>query len=121
MNQKIEKVMSEWEPLKVEYALPNSTVPITDLWTVAYDMSETIKELAEREAAMIKAFERLLEEFLPYSSCNKRGQPKNMWRIKLDNFFGYSNRRDAGAFLIWDNARKALSEFKQENPSTLKE
>lgn len=70
--------------------------------------------LSDKEAAMIKAFERLLCEFSPYSSRSKRGQPKTIWRARLDNFFGYSNRRDAGAFLIWDNAHKALSEFKQE-------
>ena len=74
----------------------------------------------EKEAAMIKAFERLLVEFSPCSPFNRRGQPETMWRIRLDNFFGYSNRRDAGAVLIWDNAYKALSEFKQEREAAEK-
>jgi|TARA_R110000822_G_scaffold308497_1_gene436508 hypothetical protein len=52
----------------------------------------------EKEAAMIKAFERLLQEFSPSPSlCSARN----------------GNRKDAGAKLIWDNAYKALSEFKQ--------
>lgn len=67
---------------------------------------------SEKEAVMIKAFERLLCEFSPYSSRSKRGQHKTRWRSGLDNFFGYSNRRGAGAKLIWDNAYKALYEFK---------
>lgn len=59
LNQKIEKVMSEWKPLKAEYALPNNTVPITDFWTVAYDMAEIIKELTEREAKLISFLNKM--------------------------------------------------------------
>jgi len=69
----------------------------------------------EIDAQLIKAFERLLEEYSPYSASSNRCKPKNIWRCRLDDFFGYSNRRDVGAKLIWANAYKALNEYRKRN------
>jgi len=69
----------------------------------------------EIDAELIKAFERLLEEYSPYSASSNRCKPKNIWRCRLDDFFGYSNRRDVGAKLIWANAYKALNEYRKRN------
>ena len=60
LKERVEKIIKEWEPLKSEYALPNSTVGITDLWTVAYDMADLIKD----QQARINELEAALQEIM---------------------------------------------------------
>jgi len=69
LKQKIAKVISEWEDQKVDYNMLNNTAPITDLWTVACNMAEIIKELTEREAKLTA----LVKELSLANNYNKFG------------------------------------------------
>lgn len=47
LSRRVEKVLKEWEEIKSEYALPNSMIAISDIWTNSYDMACIIKELTQ--------------------------------------------------------------------------
>jgi hypothetical protein len=62
LKDRVASIIAEWNPLKSEYALPNSTVGITDLWTIAYDMELLIKDQQSR----INELEFAIEQHLRY-------------------------------------------------------
>lgn len=78
LKDRVALIINEWIPLKAEYALPNSTVGITDLWTVAYDMASIIKDqqarIEELEGQLNKA-RNWSQDF--YDRCVKNRPKQN--------------------------------------------
>lgn len=48
LKERVEKALKEWNEIKAEYALPNSAIGISDLWTISYNLAELVKEQQDK-------------------------------------------------------------------------